>query len=72
VSKQGRQTPKSDWDLSKEAIRTMAIGILKLEYLDKGIPPPNHCELLRIAKERYVSSKKNGYGIYLGKGEIRY
>jgi len=61
--------PPEVGDLSKITIQGIANGIRELEYEARGLPAPDEAELLRIAEERYESSKKNGPDDYIGSGK---
>ena len=61
--------PPDVGDLRKITIKGIADGIRKLEYEDKNRLPPPEDELLRIAEERYESSKNNGPDNHIGTGK---
>jgi hypothetical protein len=61
--------PPEVGDLRKITIQGIANGIRKLEYEDKNLLPPNEDDLLRIAEERYESSKNNGPDNHIGTGK---
>lgn len=58
--------PPDVGNLRTITIKGIADGIRKLEYEDKNLLPPSEADLLRMAEERYESSKKNGPDDYIG------